>query len=596
MRVDASSDDEEDVFGFRAEMRSRGLASGERGGRTPKRRKSSDGPGGGSAVKKGSVEWLLREREDLERATARDDATLERRRADDAALERRRKEEEEAVRKQAEREDANVMRAMDEEDEVLAALGEGFKLREIVETLGDVAFTDRRVGVRASDARMTTCASKPLRAIVKRAKELAPSVSEQEMWRALLLERWLPERWATAPSERCDEATMEWLWDVATSCGCADLSFGARDALLVTLGFEGMWGSVDDGRGPRFDYHRKDASTDVDGQKCEVPPWELYASAVCDVLRTLGVRDYLQIRRASVPAATGQGSKAIATARRRLLRHELFVTLEIVTAFCDNAFARNVEAFANIDGCARILQMYAGIELDSRAIALDVVLRRATSALLASVPKKSWDSFKVKAIRYLLDVVVEESTASGTEFENVGMCLRLVRWLPGMTLREKDLRAALAAAGVACVRHLLPLPASEKPKKITSAEKNKLVTQLARDDESSIMLRRSEASKHLCEVRVNDETPAQEIYIIAATMDLVDVVLRGGVVIEAEESRVDGGLLLFTRFLQRKVARSGRRSLSALRTNLYAMKTRYERLAHVCRENMANAKDSVYEL
>ena len=79
-------------------------------------------------------------------------------------------------------------------------------------------------------------------------------------------------------------------------------------------------------------------------------------------------------------------------------------------------------------------------------------------------------------------------------------------------------------------------------------------------------------------------------------MDLVDVVLRGGVVIEAEESRVDGGLLLFTRFLQRKVARSGRRSLSALRTNLYAMKTRYERLAHVCRENMANAKDSVYEL
>ena len=52
----------------------------------------------------------------------------------------------------------------------------------------------------------------------------------------------------------CDEAAMEWLWDIATTATCADVRLAARDALLVALGFECKWGAVCDGREARFDY------------------------------------------------------------------------------------------------------------------------------------------------------------------------------------------------------------------------------------------------------------------------------------------------------------------------------------------------------
>ena len=61
--------------------------------------------------------------------------------------------------------------------------------------------------------------------------------------------------------------------------------------------------------------------------------------------------------------------------------------LEIVTAFCDNAFARGVAAFDNTDGSARMMQMLASICVDERGIALGSMIDKR-GALMASVPPK----------------------------------------------------------------------------------------------------------------------------------------------------------------------------------------------------------------
>lgn len=594
-----ASDDE---FGFATALRARGLdsASGT-GGRaaTPRRRGGGrKGDGSGDATKKWSLEWLFAEHATNAAEGAREAAALERRRADDALFERRRAEDAEAAMREAQREEEEALRVLDEHDAALDAFGEGFRLREHVETLGANAFSARRDGTAsASEAKLPPCASKRLRAVVRKGKELVPSAREDEMWRALLLERWLPDRWDATTSERCDEETMEWLWDVITTCGCGELSLAARDAFMHALGFECMWGAIHDGDGPRFDYGKSASSAEL--KTFAAPAWELCASTVCDAMRDLGVRDYVHPKRASISSVSTANETKTSTksaVSKGVLRHELFVVLELVTALCDNAFARGVEPFSNLDGCARILQMCAGIELDSRARALDTVLENAAAALIASVPAKSWDTFKAKAVRYLLDVAMEQAAATENEHENMAAYARVVRWLPSVTSREKELQRVLAAASAVAIRHLLPIPDDVKPKKISPAEIAKMIPKISCEDEASIIARRREAVKYLSNVKIHDETPAPEVWSVVAAMDLVDFVLNGGLVIEAEESLVDGGLLLFMRFLQRKTIKSHRRSLSALRTKLYAVKTRYERASHVCRTALEAKKDSVYDV
>jgi hypothetical protein len=77
-------------------------------------------------------------------------------------------------------------------------------------------------------------------------------------------------------------------------------------------------------------------------------------------------------------------------------------------------------------------------------------------------------------------------------------------------------------------------------------------------------------------------------------MDLVDITLNGGRVIEAEENDPESGLQVFTRFLSRKVAKSNRRSLGEFRTKLTAMGTRYERAVKEHHKVLAARKESIY--
>lgn len=595
-------DESDDEFGFAAELRERGLASGSetsgRAGATARRRRGGRTE---DATKKGSLEWLFAEHAMHAKEGAREAAALERRRADEALFERRRAEDAEAAAREAAREEEAALQALDAHEAALNAFGEEFRFRERVETLGARAFAARRDGtVSASEAKLPPCASKTLGAVVRKGIELVPSAREDEMWRVLLLERWLPDRWDASPSERCDEETMEWLWDVVTTCGCGELSLAARDAFIHALGFECMWGAIHDSDGPRFDYEVSASS--VESKTFAAPAWELCASTVCDAMRDIGVRDYVQSSRASVSSissANGTKTPTKSATSKGVLRHELFIVLELVTAVCDNAFARGVEAFSNLDGSARILQMCAGIELDSRARALDAVLENATAALIASVPNESWHTFKAKAMRYLLDVAMEQAVATDNEYENMAAYVRIVSWLPSSTSRERDLQRALAAAAVVAIRHLLPLPDDIKPKKISSAELAKTINKCSHEDEASVIARRREAVKYLSDVTVREDTPAPEVWSVVAAMDLVDFVLDGGLVIEAEESLVDGGLLLYMKFLQRSSQRklkSDRRSLSALRTKVLAVKTRYEHSLHVCRAEFEAKRDSVYEV
>ena len=502
------------------------------------------------------------------------------------------------MKREAEAETEAALKALDGHEEFLDAHGEAFELRSEAETLGSNAFASRSSDATtpsADDAKVLgRCASKSLRALVERGLASVSSAREEDLWRVLLLERWLPMRWASAKSA-CDEHTMEWLWDVATTCARHDVRLAARDSFLAALGFDCKWGSLYDAREQRYDY-RLGAPADGRSQ-CPPPAWELCASTVCDTLRTFGVRDYVNTQRSSLSAPATPANEDDALC----LRPELFVVVEMVTAVCDNAFARNVEAFGNVDGCARILQMFVSMAIDSRAQALGWVLQDAAAALLASVPQKSWDTFKSKAIRYLLEISsnIDSNATEEDEYANVGVYARVVQWLPNLTSRDRDLRDALAAASAVSIRHLLPFAKStasvgKKPKRITPAELMKIIPKLARDDAQSVIARRRAAMEHLSDVVVRQDTPAKEVWSVIVCMDLVHITLNGGRVVDDEENDPEGGLQLFTRFLSRKVSKSNRRSLGELRTKLYAMGTRYERAVKEHDKRSAARKESIY--
>jgi len=278
------------------------------------------------------------------------------------------------------------------------------------------------------------------------------------------------------------------------------------------------------------------------------------------------------------------------------LRPELFVVLEIVTAFCDNAFARGVAAFDNTDGSARMMQMLASICVDERGIALGSMIDKAAAALMASVPPKAWDVFKSKVVKYLVEIS-NEAALNSDGYSTMEMFVKIVHWLPCLTDREKDLRDALAATSVVSLRHLLPSAKNKpKPKKVASLELNKTIQKIVKDDKKSIIRRRREVMEHLDKVSIQGDTDAKEIWCIMVTMDLVDIVLNGGFVLEEEDDMVDGGLRLFTRFLARKVAKSSRDSLNELRTKMFSVKTRYERVGESARQSLAAAREAVYSI
>ena len=591
--VDSDDDDRPFVKKLK-ELEKRGVVDAKRArsSRTPPKTN-------GCRVKKGDFEWLMREKANDDEALARDAATRERRAADDANLEARRRADEAEAKREAKREEEAALRELDDHDRVFSAFGEGFVMNSSEETLERSAFASARTldagSTRDGETRdgemLMSCASESLRATVQRGLKQVPLAREEDVWRVLLLERWLPLSWSKGKGA-CDEAAMEWLWDIATTATCADVRLAARDALLVALGFECKWGAVCDGREARFDYRR--AARDQVGPECSPPPWELTASTACDVMRTFGVKDYVQGRSslsASASVKTNEGGDGAAR-----LRPELFVVLEIVTAFCDNAFARGVAAFDNTDGAARMMQMLASICVDGRGIALGSMIDKAAAALMASVPPKAWDVFKSKVVKYLVEIS-NEAAVNSDGYSTMGMFVKIVHWLPCLTDREKDLRDALAAASVVSLRHLLPSAKNKpKPKKVASLELNKTIQKIVKDDKKSIIRRRREVMEHLDKVSIQGDTDAKEIWCVMVAMDLVDIVLNGGFVLEEEEDMVDGGLRLFTRFLARKVAKSSRDSLNELRTKMFSVKTRYERVGESARQSLAAAREAVYSI
>ena len=133
---------------------------------------------------------------------------------------------------------------------------------------------------------LMSCASESLRATVQRGLKQVPLAREEDVWRVLLLERWLPLSWSKGKGA-CDEAAMEWLWDIATTATCADVRLAARDALLVALGFECKWGAVCDGptcvpahRNMRTSKaqchsHRNRSRWPIHLSQCRTSPWQL---------------------------------------------------------------------------------------------------------------------------------------------------------------------------------------------------------------------------------------------------------------------------------------------------------------------------------
>lgn len=601
--------EEMDEFNFGAALAARGLTSptGDSGRlkRTPAKRNgasSAGKEGGGSSVasKKGkgmSLEALLADAEEEAAAEARTMEILERRRADDAEIQRRKREELEKAKMESKREAEEALSKALEANDEDSKFGETYVVDDAFKTLNDCAFegVNETVEVMSSDDprhALPACRSRALAAFIKKARVSVPNAKEGDLWRVLLLERWLPMLWSKRGGDfpDADEETLEWLWEVATTCQARDVSLAARDTMLAALGFEPKWGSVYEG----FSDYKASASRR--DEKFRAPEWDLCASTVCDTLRALGAYNFLNTSRVT-PAKNGKQrgkkqQKGVSANESARLRHQLFATLDLVSAFCDNAFERGVQCFDNIDGCARIIQILASFAVDPRSRPLDVHVKRAATSLFAAVPSATWSSFKTKAIRYLLEVT--EITGDDIDYDSAAAKVRIVEWLPCSNDRERDLRDSLAAVSTLAIRHLLPI--DKTMSKASTTEISKFISLTSSDDVKSVIERRIQAVEILSRTRVGQTTDAREVWCVLSAIHLVDVVLNGGKVFEQEEDMVEGGLKNFMRFLSRKVLKSYRRSLSTLRTRLMAIKTKYERAHHVSMAALTAAKESVYDV
>lgn len=600
--------EEMDEFDFGAALAARGLTSpkGDSGRlkRTPAKRNggSTAGKEGGSSLasKKGkgmSLEALLADAEEEAEAEARTMEILERRRADDAEIQRRKREELEKAKLESKREAEEALAKALEENDEDSKFGETYVVEDAFKTLNDCAFegVNETVEVMSSDDphhALPACRSRALAAFIKKARLSVPNAKESDLWRVLLLERWLPMLWSKRGGDfpDADEETLEWLWEVATTFQARDVSLAARDTMLAALGFDPKWGSVYEGFS---DYKVSAACRD---ETFRAPEWDLCASTVCDTLRALGAYNFLDTSRVT-PAKNGKQrgkkqQKGVAANESARLRHQLFVTLDLVSAICDNAFERGVQCFDNIDGCARIIQILASFAVDPRSRPLDVHVKRAATSLFAAVPSATWSSFKTKAIRYLLEVT--EITGDGIDYDSAATKVRIVEWLPCSNDRERDLRDLLAAVSMLAIRHLLPI--DKTMSKASTTEISKFISLTSCDDVKSVIERRIQAVEILSRTRVCQTTDAREVWCVLSAIHLVDIVLNGGKVFEQEEDMVEGGLKNFMRFLSRKMHKSYRRSLSTLRTRLMAIKTKYERAHHVSMAALTAAKESVYDV
>jgi len=597
--------EELDEFNFGAALAARGLTSPTSNSGKPKRMPAKRN--GGSAGKEGSVaskrgkgmslEALLADAEEEAEAEARTMQILERRRADDAEIQRRKREELEKAKMESKREAEEALAKALEANDEESKFGETYVIEDTFKTLNDCAFASVSETVEAmssddSHHDLPTCRSRALVAFIKKARASVPDAKEGDLWRVLLLERWLPMLWSKRGGDfsDADEETFEWLWEVTTTCQARDVSLAARDTMLAALGFEPKWGSVYEG----FSNYKVSAARRA--KKFQAPEWDLCASTVCDTLRALGAYNFLSTT-CVTPTKNGkqrgkEQQKGVSANKSARLRHQLFATLDLVAAVCDNAFERGAQCFDNIDGCARIIQILASFAVDPRSRPLDVHVKRAATSLLATVPSSTWSVFKTKAIRYLLDVT--EITADDIDYDSAAAKVRIVEWLPCSNDRERDLRDSLAAVSTLAIRHLLPI--DKEMSKASTTEISKFISLTSNDDVKSVIERRIQAVEILSRTRVGQTTDAREVWCVLSAIHLVDVVLNGGKVFEQEEDMVEGGLKNFMRFLSRKVLKSYRRSLSTLRTRLMAIKTRYERAHHVSMAALSAAKESVYDV
>jgi len=531
--------------------------------------------------KKGSIAWLLEEQAHDAQAAKLAQVVMERRKADDAILRAQRERENEEMKREIAREEEEAMRAIEREHNS-EEIGETIVVCESKCTLTADAFVNAR-SPEVLETQVTFDAVDDFTDFTERTGKEPGSCHfgydqfNEDVKVVMLLEGFMPLMWLKrrANGERnvVLKSDLTWLWSMVRNFASRDVGCAARDAILVALGFDAKLGSLYDGELSRFDYTRKKFR-----ERYDAPAWSPSATEACEALESLGAQ-------ITSDQAT-QSSKPVGTNLKTFrLRPDFFIMLQVITAYCDNAFVRAAEFDRSADACAKLLQLYASIVIDPRTRALDVVVEQAAASLLACISDAQWSAFKANAVKRLTELTGEDEYA---------IKLRITQWLPCTTHRERDMRDALAAAAIVSLQHKIPRADGKKtePVKLTA----KLASDISRDDAQSILNRRRDAAEQIADARLDSKLEAPDVWRLVYVMDLVDIVLNGGIVIEGEDLFPEGGLERFMQFLSTKLPRTFRPSLSALKTKLWAVKTRYERIGDVTRAAIQAAKDAVYHV
>jgi len=532
--------------------------------------------------KKGSIAWLLEEQAQDAKAAKLAQVVMERRKADDAILRAQRERENEEMKREIAREEEEALRAIEREQNS-EEIGEMIVVCESKCTLTADAFVDASTP-EVLETQVTFDAVDDFTDFTERTGKEPGSCHfgydqfNEDVRVVMLLEGFMPMMWLKrrANGERnvVLKSELTWLWSMVRNFASRDVGCAARDAILVALGFDAKLGSLYDGELSRFDYTRKKVR-----ERYDAPAWSPSATEACEALESLGAQIIDQATQSSKPESAGTNPKTFR------LRPEFFILLQVITAYCDNAFVRAAVFDRSADACAKLLQIYASIAIDPRTRALDVVVEQAAASLLACISDAQWPAFKANAVKRLTELTGEDEYA---------IKLRITQWLPCTTHRERDMRDALAAAAIVSLQHKIPRADGKKtkPVKLTA----KLASDISRDDAQSILNRRRDAAEQIADARLDSKLEAPDVWRLVYVMDLVDIVLNGGIVIEGEDLFPEGGLERFMQFLSTKLPRTFRPSLSALKTKLWAVKTRYERIGDVTRAAIQAAKDAVYQV
>jgi hypothetical protein len=532
--------------------------------------------------KKGSIAWLLEEQAHDAKAAKLAQVVMERRKADDAILRAQRERENEEMKREIAREEEEALRAIEREQNS-EEIGEMIVVCESKCTLTADAFVDASTP-EVLETQVTFDAVDDFTDFTERTGKEPGSCHfgydqfNEDVRVVMLLEGFMPMMWLKrrANGERnvVLKSELTWLWSMVRNCASRDVGCAARDAILVALGFDAKLGSLYDGELSRFDYTRKKVR-----ERYDAPAWSPSATEACEALESLGAQIIDQATQSSKPESAGTNPKTFR------LRPEFFILLQVITAYCDNAFVRAAVFDRSADACAKLLQIYASIAIDPRTRALDVVVEQAAASLLACISDAQWPAFKANAVKRLTELTGEDEYA---------IKLRITQWLPCTTHRERDMRDALAAAAIVSLQHKIPRADGKKTKAVKLTAK--LASDISRDDAQSILNRRRDAAEQIADARLDSKLEAPDVWRLVYVMDLVDIVLNGGIVIEGEDLFPEGGLERFMQFLSTKLPRTFRPSLSALKTKLWAVKTRYERIGDVTRAAIQAAKDAVYQV